>query len=218
MWNVSLYVDPGEIVAVIGANGAGKTTLLNTLSGINRNQSGQITFDGKEIENAPTHEIVNIGLVQVPEGRRLFRRMTVLENLKLGAYSMSSKKFAAESLKNVFAIFPDVALFKGRSAHTLSGGEAQMVAIARGLMSKPKLLLLDEISQGLAPKIVSRIFGALQQIRKQGMSVVVVEQNVRLALSVADRAYVLENGSISLSGKASELKESKLVKEAYLGI
>ena len=215
---VDIDVEMGEIVALLGSNGAGKTTLINTVSGLLRPRTGSIKFQHVSIEKAPPHAIVQAGLVQVPEGRRLFPDMTVLENLELGAYTKQARKTLQTTLESVFYLFPFIAKRKSQIAGTLSGGEQQMVAIARGLMALPKLLILDEPSLGLAPIVVQRIFETIREIRSKGLTVFLVEQNVRQALVLSNRGFVLENGQITLSGEGSQLLKDDHVREAYLGI
>jgi branched-chain amino acid transport system ATP-binding protein len=213
---ISLDVRQGEIVALIGANGAGKSTTLMTISGVAARRAGTIQFNGMRIDNLRAHEIVNLGISQSPEGRRIFSRMTVLENLEMGAFSRSRHEFA-ESSARVFDIFPTLAERRRQMGGTLSGGEQQMLAIGRALMAKPKLLLLDEPSLGLAPIIVSRIFKILREINNQGTTILLVEQNAKAALRLAHRAYVLETGSIVIAGDASKLEKDPAIKKAYLG-
>jgi branched-chain amino acid transport system ATP-binding protein len=212
----SLTIEAGEIVALIGANGAGKTTLLNTIMGLVPLTAGKIIFAGRAISGLPTPEIVRAGLAQVPERRQLFGAMTVEENLRLGAYSRSDGGVAA-SLHDQFEQFPILRERRGQAAFTLSGGEQQMVAIARAMMSRPRLLLLDEPSLGLAPLMVARILEQITALRHAGGTVLVVEQNARAALTVADRGYVLENGRIVLHGSAGQLLDDPAVRDAYLG-
>lgn len=215
--NVSCRVEQGEIVALIGANGAGKSTLLNTISGIVPSQSGSISFNGVDITRMPAHRIVAAGISQVPEGRRVFAGMSVLENLEMGAYIVSSKKETLQRLERVFALFPRLAERRKQPARTLSGGEQQMLSMGRALMSGPRLLLLDEPSMGLAPMLVEKIFEIIVEINRGGTTIMLVEQNASMALSVAKRAYVLETGSIVLSGVADELAKDPEVRRAYLG-
>ncbi|HWD09502.1 MAG TPA: ABC transporter ATP-binding protein [Actinomycetota bacterium] len=212
---ISLTVDEGEIVAVLGANGAGKSTLLKTISGLLSPRSGSITYNGRRIDGAPAHEIVGMGLSQAPEGRRIFPQMSVLENLKMGAYRR--RVDLATDLRRVFELFPVLEQRRGQTGGTLSGGEQQMLAIGRALMSRPRLLLLDEPSMGLAPMIVVRIFDIVAEIRSQGTTVLLVEQNAAQALRLADRGYVLETGTVVLSGTAGALLDDKQVRAAYLG-
>ncbi|WP_027363674.1 ABC transporter ATP-binding protein [Desulfotruncus alcoholivorax] len=214
---VSLEVNEGEIVALIGANGAGKSTTLRSISGLVKPQSGKIIFEGKEIHNFPPHKVVEIGISQVPEGRRVFPLMTVLENLELGAFSRKDRAGIKEDINNIFLRFPRLEERKQQPAGTLSGGEQQMLAIGRALMSRPKLLLMDEPSMGLAPMLVQEIFNIVKEINQTGTTILLVEQNARMALSIANRAYVLETGSLAMSGSAKELAENEEVQKAYLG-
>ena len=214
---VSFDVEEGEIIALIGANGAGKTTILHTISGLLNAKEGSIVFDGKEITKMPPHKIVSMGMAQVPEGRRVFQQLSVLENLKLGAYARKDKAGIAESLKYVYTRFPRLEERKNQVAGTLSGGEQQMLAMGRALMSKPRIILMDEPSMGLSPLLVTEIFDIIKVINEGGTTVLLVEQNAKKALSIANRAYVLETGNISLSGKASDLINDESVKKAYLG-
>ena len=213
---VSFHVDRGEVVTLIGANGAGKSTTLQTISGLLRSRTGSVEFLGENISRLPPHKIVERGLAQVPEGRRIFLQMTVQENLEMGAYTRSGSG-VDEDLEKVFAQFPRLKERRRQVAGTLSGGEQQMLAIGRALMSSPKLLMLDEPSMGLAPILVEQIFDIIRRLHENGTTILLVEQNAQMALSVADRAYVLETGSISLSGTGKELAESDQVKKAYLG-
>jgi branched-chain amino acid transport system ATP-binding protein len=216
--NVSLRIKEGQIVSIVGSNGAGKSTTLNTISGVLRCSSGTIEFFGKRIENLPPHRIVELGIVQIPEGRLLFPYMTVLENLELGAFNPQARKGMGENLEAVFRLFPVLEDRKNQLAGTLSGGEQQMLAIARGLMARPKLLMLDEPSLGLAPLLVKQVFETVKEINAQGITVLLVEQNVFHSLSIADEAYVLENGKVVLGGQGKEILSNPQVKEAYLGI
>jgi len=216
--NVSLRINEHQIVSIIGSNGAGKTTTLNIISGVHKSSSGTIEFLGRRIENLPSHQIVELGVVQIPEARLLFPFMTVLENLELGSYTPKARKVKEENLEIVFKLFPVLEERKTQMAGTLSGGEQQMLAIGRGLMAKPKLLMLDEPSLGLAPLLVKQVFGTVKEINAQGITVLLVEQNVFHSLSIADRAYVLENGSVVLEGEGKEILDNPQVKEAYLGI
>ena len=213
---VSFHVDEGEIVTLIGANGAGKSTTLQTISGLLRSRTGSIEFCGENISKLPPHKIVEKGLAQVPEGRRIFLQMSVQENLDMGAYTQSGAG-VGEDIERVFEQFPRLKERRRQIAGTLSGGEQQMLAIGRALMSRPKLLMLDEPSMGLAPILVEQIFEIIQSLHKSGTTILLVEQNAQMALSVADRAYVMETGAISLSGTGRELAESDQVKKAYLG-
>ena len=214
---VSLYVNEGEIVTLIGANGAGKSTTLRTISGLLKPKTGTINFLGNDIAGMPAHKIVAEGISQVPEGRRIFAEMTVMENLELGAFIRNDKKTIAQDLKMVFRRFPRLEERKLQLAGTLSGGEQQMLAMGRALMSRPKLLLLDEPSMGLAPLLIREIFNIIVDINKTGTTVLLVEQNANMALSIANRAYVLETGRITLSGDAKELAASEEIRKAYLG-
>ena len=214
---ISLEVKEGEIVTLIGANGAGKSTTLRTISGLLKPKTGSITFLGQNIEGVRAHEIVKKGISQVPEGRRVFAEMTVMENLDLGAFVRKDKAGIQQDLKHVFELFPRLEERKNQSAGTLSGGEQQMLAMGRALMSRPKLLLLDEPSMGLAPMLIKEIFNIIVDINKSGTTVLLVEQNANMALSIANRAYVLETGRITLSGSAKELAASEDVRKAYLG-
>ena len=213
---VSFHVDEGEIVTLIGANGAGKSTTLQTVSGLLHSKTGSITFDGQNISGVQAHKLVQHGLAQVPEGRRIFLQMTVEENLEMGAYTQPNANTPA-SLEQVYQQFPRLRERKRQIAGTLSGGEQQMLAMGRALMSKPKLLMLDEPSMGLAPILVQQIFDIIRQLHRAGTTILLVEQNAQMALSVADRAYVLETGKIILSGTGDELAHSDEVRKAYLG-
>lgn len=214
---VSLEVNKGEIVTLIGANGAGKSTILRTISGLLKPKTGSIQFEGQEIAGMPAHEIVKTGISQVPEGRRIFAEMSVLENLELGAFTRKDKDGIKADMELVFERFPRLKERIGQLAGTLSGGEQQMLAMGRALMSRPRLLLLDEPSMGLAPLLIKEIFAIIQDINKTGTTVLLVEQNANMALSIAHRAYVLETGRITLSGAAKELAASDEVRKAYLG-
>lgn len=216
--NVSLRVDEGEIVALVGANGAGKTTLLNTISGLLRPAAGSVEFLGKRIDRQAPHNIMKLGICQIPEGRKLFTDMTVQENLEMGAYTSAAWKRKQETLQQVYQLFPILKERAGQSASKLSGGEGQMVAIARGLMSSPRLCMFDEPSYGLAPKLFSEVIQVIKRLREQGITIFLVEQNVRHTLEAADRAYVLENGQITLEGKGKDLLQDERVKKAYLGL
>lgn len=213
---ISFDVNPGEVIALIGANGAGKTTTLQTITGLIPSKSGTIVYEGEDITKVPGHKLVYKGIAHVPEGRRVFAQRTVLENLKLGAYSRSDKTEIEETLKMVYGRFPRLEERKNQLAGTLSGGEQQMLAMGRALMSHPKLIVLDEPSMGLSPIYVNEIFDIIQEINKDGVTVLLVEQNAKKALSIAHRAYVLETGSIVLSGDAKELMNDDSVKKAYL--
>ena len=214
---ISLEVEKGEIVSLIGANGAGKSTTLKAISGLIHPKNGSIDFEGTDITNKPAQDIVKLGISQVPEGRRTFARMTVMENLELGAYLRKDKEGIKNSFDRVFERFPILGERRSQKAGTLSGGEQQMLAMGRALMSQPKLLLLDEPSMGLAPMLVQEIFNIIKTINEAGTTILLVEQNANMALSIADKAYVLETGQIVLSGTAQELQQSEEVRKAYLG-
>jgi branched-chain amino acid transport system ATP-binding protein len=214
---VSLSLDRGQIVTLIGANGAGKTTTLKAISGFLSPAEGQVSFDGQRLDNVAPHDLVGRGIVQVPEGRRIFGRLTVLENLRLGAFLRKDRDGIREAEERVVSMFPVLRERLHQVAGTLSGGEQQMLAMARGLMSRPRVLLLDEPSMGLAPMLVELIFETVLEIRRQGVPVLLVEQNAFMALQIADRGYVLETGRIVLEGRGSELLEREEVKRAYLG-
>lgn len=214
---ISFEVNKGEVVALIGANGAGKTTTLHTITGLIAPKAGKIEFEGKDITRMPGHKIVSLGMAHVPEGRRVFADLTVLENLKLGAYTRKDKNEIAETLKKVYERFPRLEERKGQLAGTLSGGEQQMLAMGRALMSDPKVIMLDEPSMGLAPILVEEIFTIIQHLHESGTTILLVEQNAQAALSVADRGYVLETGKIVASGTGAELLVSPAIKKAYLG-
>ncbi len=214
---VSLVVGAGEIVTLIGANGAGKSSTLRAVNGINRPRQGKIRFDSRDITNASAHSIVKSGIAQSPEGRRLFPRMSVTENLEMGAFQRTDRQNFAEDMDRVFELFPRLKERRNQKAGTLSGGEQQMCAIGRALMARPKLLLLDEPSMGLAPIFVERIFETVVEVNKQGTPVLLVEQNALMALDVARRGYVMETGRIALEGPASELKTNEQVRRTYLG-
>ena len=214
---ISLTVNQGEIVTLIGGNGAGKTTTLNTICGITPAAKGGVIFEGKDISRSPAHQIVNYGIIQSPEGRKIFTRLTVRENLEMGAYIRKDKKGIADDMDRGFELFPRLKERESQKAGTLSGGEQQMLAMARALMSKPRLLLLDEPSLGLAPLVVHTIFEAIERIRNEGATILLVEQNANAALHHSDRAYVLETGRIVMEGDSKQLAEDPRVKEAYLG-
>ncbi|HLW61381.1 MAG TPA: ABC transporter ATP-binding protein [bacterium] len=218
LWDVSLIVDDGEIVSLLGANGAGKTTTMRVLSGLLRPQAGTVTFGGRVIHRLPSPRIVEAGLVQIPEGRRLWPRMTVLETLELGAYAPPLRARKQETLDWVLSLFPRLRERRTQLAGTLSGGEQQMLAIGRGLMSRPRLLMLDEPSLGLAPILVRDVFAIIREINARGVTVLLVEQNVRQALEIAHRGYVLETGRIVRAGSAADLLNDPEIKRAYLGI
>jgi branched-chain amino acid transport system ATP-binding protein len=214
---ISLHVGEGEIVTLIGANGAGKSTTLRSINGLNRPRKGSIRFQGNDITNTPAHDIVKRGIAQSPEGRKLFPRMTVLENLEMGAFQRSDRAGMREDMDRVFQLFPRLAERKNQKAGTMSGGEQQMCAIGRALMARPKLLLLDEPSMGLAPILVEKIFEIVKEINEQGTPILLVEQNALMALDAADRGYVLETGKIALEGPAKELRSNEQVRRTYLG-
>ena len=214
---ISLDVREGEIVTLLGANGAGKTTTLRSINGLNRPRRGTITFQGEDITSLPAHHIVARGVSQSPEGRKLFPRMTVVENLEMGAFQRSDRGGIKEDMERVFTLFPRLAERRSQKAGTMSGGEQQMCAIGRAMMARPKLLMLDEPSMGLAPIFVERIFETIVEINKQGTPILLVEQNALMALEIAQRGYVLQTGSIVLSGTASDLQQNEDVRKTYLG-
>ena len=214
---ISFEVNQGEVIALIGANGAGKTTILHTITGLLAPKSGSIFFEGKEITKVPAHRIVSMGMAHVPEGRRVFAQLSVYDNLKMGAYTRKDKREIEESLENVYRRFPRLEERKNQMAGTLSGGEQQMLAMGRALMSRPKIILMDEPSMGLSPIFVNEIFDIIQEVSAGGTTVLLVEQNAKKALSIADRAYVLETGNITLEGDAKVLMNDDSVKKAYLG-
>ncbi len=218
LWDVSFKVEEREMVTIIGSNGAGKTTTLLTISGVLKPKSGKIFFKNEEITNLPSHEISKRGISLVPEGRRLFPNLTVTENLLMGAYNQRAREQRFETLKEVFELFPRLEERKKQVARTLSGGEAQMLAIARSLMSKPSLLMLDEPSLGLAPVLVEEVFEAIKNLKERGTTILLVEQNVAKGLEIADRGYILENGKITLEGRGKDLLKSEKVRKAYLAI
>jgi branched-chain amino acid transport system ATP-binding protein len=218
LWDVHLRVAGGEAVAVVGPNGAGKTTLLRVISGLLRPRSGSISFDGMSLAGKRAHEIVAHGIAHVPEGRRIFPALTVADNLKMGAFLPSARRSFADSLQRVYALFPILAERQQQRAGSLSGGEQQMLAIGRALMSRPKLILLDEPSMGLAPVMVLRLFDLIRRIREEGYTILIVEQNVRQVLRLVDRAYLLEVGRIAVEGRADELSEQDFVRKAYVGL
>jgi len=217
LWGVSLHIDEGELVALVGPNGAGKTTTLKVITGLLKLASGKVNLFDNDISNETAHKIVELGICQVPEGGRVFAGMSVLENLELGAFIPGARKFKDESLEWVYKIFPRLEERQSQQAGTLSGGERQMLAIGRALMSKPKLLMLDEPSFGLAPILVQQMFEMIDEINKQGVTVLLVEQNVRAALELAQRAYVIENGRIVGEGKGDDLLSFESIRSAYLG-
>ena len=214
---VSFEVDKGEVIALIGANGAGKTTILHTITGLLAPKKGTVTFEGQNITKVPGHKIVSMGMAHVPEGRRVFANLTVLQNLKLGAYTRKDKKEIDETLEMIYKHFPRLEERKNQLAGTLSGGEQQMLAMGRALMSKPQIILMDEPSMGLSPIFVNEIFDIIKEVSKSGTTVLLVEQNAKKALSIADRAYVLETGNIVMEGRADTLLNDDSVKKAYLG-
>jgi len=215
---ISFEVKAGEIVALIGANGAGKTTSLRSISGLVKPEQGKIFYNDIELTSMPAHKIVEMGISQVPEGRRVFPLMSVLENLEMGAFTRKDKNKIKDDMKKIFQRFPRLEERKNQLAGTLSGGEQQMLAIGRALMSNPKLLLMDEPSMGLAPMLVQEIFKIIREINSEGTTILLVEQNARMALSIANRAYVLETGQVAISGEAKEMAENKEVQKAYLGL
>ncbi len=217
LWDVSLRVAQGEAVAVVGPNGAGKTTLLRAISGLIAPRAGRIAFEGAELAGHPAYEIVAHGIAHVPEGRRLFPQLTVAENLKMGAFLPSARVHFRESLERVYALFPVLAERPTQRAGSLSGGEQQMLAVGRALMSRPKLILFDEPSMGLAPVMVLRLFDLIARVREVGFTILIVEQNVRQVLKLVDRAYLLEVGRIKIEGRAADLAEQDFVRQAYVG-
>lgn len=214
---ISFQVEEGEIVTLIGANGAGKTTTMQSVVGLIPKKSGSVLFDGKDITKTPCHKIVHLGMTQVPEGRRIFQELSVYENLLMGAYSTKDQSSFKKDLEAIYTRFPRLAERRSQVAGTLSGGEQQMLAMGRAIMSHPKLLMLDEPSMGLSPLLVDQVFEIIKDINKDGTTVLLVEQNAGKSLAISDRAYVLENGSIVLSGTGSELASSEMVRKAYLG-
>jgi len=218
LWDVSFQVAAKEFVVLVGANGAGKSTIMRAISSIITPKSGVILFEGRRIDHLPAYQIINCGIAHVPEGRQLFPEMTVLENLEMGSLSPGAKSRRKESLEWVLTLFPRLAERRKQSAGTLSGGEQQMCAIARGLMSRPKMILFDEPSLGLSPLLTQEIFHLICRIHEEGLTILMVEQNVKQTLAICDRAYVLENGRIVLEGKGKELAENNQVKQAFLGI
>lgn len=215
--DVSFEVNEGEVIALIGANGAGKTTILHTVSGLLQPTKGSVMFEGQDITKVPAHKIVSLGMAHVPEGRRVFAQLTVLENLKLGAYTRKDKNEMEETLQMIYKRFPRLEERKNQIAGTLSGGEQQMLAMGRALMSHPKIILMDEPSMGLSPIFVEEVFKIIRDISAEGVTVLLVEQNAKKALNIADRAYVLETGNIILQGDAKKLMNDESVKKAYLG-
>lgn len=215
--DLSFHVDKGEVVALIGANGAGKTTTLHTITGLIQSESGTINYDGKEITHVPGHKIVSMGMAHVPEGRHVFANLTVYQNLKLGAYTRNDSKEIAETIEMVYQRFPRLKERRNQFAGTLSGGEQQMLAMGRALMSHPEIILMDEPSMGLSPIFVNEIFDIIKEVHKSGTTVLLVEQNAKKALSIADRAYVLETGKIVKEGRAADLLNDEDIRKAYLG-
>ena len=218
LWDICLEVNQAEIVALVGSNGAGKTTLVNTISGLLHPASGSVVFHGERIDGLPSHAIVELGLSHVPQGGKVFPDMNVRENLEMGSYPMHAWKQKAETFEQVYHLFPRLQERQNQLARTLSGGEHQMLAIGRALMSKPTLCIFDEPSYGLAPLLVKEMFKVIQNLREQGITILLIEQNVHRALEIADRAYVLENGRISLQGESGELLQSDHVRKAYMGL
>jgi branched-chain amino acid transport system ATP-binding protein len=215
---ITLHVEKGEIVSLIGGNGAGKTTFLQTVSGLLWPEEGEILFEGRRIDSLPAHQVTAMGVAQVPEGRRIFPRLTILENLEMGAFTRSDKDGIRRDIDNMMGLFPVLRERRAQAGGTLSGGEQQMLAMARALMSRPKLLMLDEPSMGLAPLVVEKIFRIVQEINREGITVLLVEQNAQQALKIAHRGYVLETGRVALEDKASALLENHQVRKSYLGI
>jgi branched-chain amino acid transport system ATP-binding protein len=218
LWEVSLRVAAGETVAIVGPNGAGKTTVMRVISGLLVPRAGELIFDGESLAGRPSHEIVARGIAHVPEGRRIFPALTVAENLRMGAFLPAARRTFRKSLDRVHALFPVLAERSAQRAGSLSGGEQQMLAIGRALMSSPKLILLDEPSLGLAPVIVLRLFDLIRQIRQEGYTILIVEQNVRQVLKLADRAYLLEAGRLKMEGRSDELGEQDFIRKAYVGL
>lgn len=215
---ISFEVDQGEIIALIGANGAGKTTILHTITGLLQSKAGSIMFEGTDITKVPGHKIVSMGMAHVPEGRRVFANLSVYQNLKMGAYTQKDKTVTEETLEMVYQHFPRLQERKNQLAGTLSGGEQQMLAMGRALMSSPKMILMDEPSMGLSPLLVKEVFSIIEYCHASGITILLVEQNAKMALGIADRAYVLETGKITMSGNAKEMLENEDVKKAYLGV
>ncbi len=218
LWDVSLEVKPGEIVALVGSNGAGKTTTLNAVNNLVDIYSGRVMFDANRLDRCPPYDILTLGLTHVPESRNLFGGMTVRENLEMGSYRIKDPAQREQSLQRVFKLFPRLAERRKQMAGTLSGGEQQMLALGRGLMSRPRLLMLDEPSLGLAPVVVEELFAVIQQVNAEGIAILLVEQNLRQALSISNQGYVLENGRIVLSGPAGDLLQNEEIKSSYLGL
>ena len=217
LWDIGFEVKDGEIVSILGSNGAGKTTMVRTITGMVKASSGKVEFNGEDLSGKSSRVILDSGIVQVPEGRQLFTEMTVLENLELGAFNKETKAHFAENLEKCYNWFPKLRERAKQAAGTLSGGEQQMLAVGRALMGKPKMILMDEPSMGLSPLLVKEIFAIIREVNKQGITILLVEQNAKMALAISDRAYVLETGTITLSGDAQELLNDTRVKKAYLG-
>jgi branched-chain amino acid transport system ATP-binding protein len=218
LWDVSLKVDQGEIVAIIGANGAGKSTLVGSITGLIRITSGEIIFLDKRIDHLPPHIITELGISHIPEGRKLFTEMSVQENLEMGAYAKSAWKTRQKTMDEVYELFPSLKERRHQLARTLSGGERQMVAMGRGLMSRPKLCIIDEPSNGLAPMVVMEVFQIIQKLRESGITILLIEQNVRHTLEISDRAYVLENGRVVIEGPCAMCLEHEHIRKAYMGL
>ncbi len=218
LWDISLEVKRGEMLALIGANTAGKSTLLDAICGLNHPRKGTVHFDGRDITRLEPYQIVDLGITQVPEGRGIFPEMSVLANLQMGSYTKRARRNVNQNLAKVYEHFPILKIRKNQVAKTLSGGEQQMLVIGRALMSDPRLMLIDEMSLGLAPIVINEIFKTLRGIRKAGLTILFVEQNVKKSIEESDRAYILENGRIALSGSSAELRESEEIKKAYFGI
>lgn len=215
---VSFEVNQGEVIALIGANGAGKTTILHTVTGLIQPKAGKVLFEGTDITKVPGHKIVSMGMAHVPEGRRVFANLSVYQNLKMGAYTQKDKNAIEENLERIYKHFPRLEERKNQMAGTLSGGEQQMLAMGRALMSSPKMILMDEPSMGLSPLLVKEVFSIIEYCHESGITILLVEQNAKMALGIADRAYVLETGNITMSGDAKEMLENEDVKKAYLGV
>ncbi len=215
---ISFEVNKGEVIALIGANGAGKTTILHTITGLIQPKEGSVFFEGTDITKLPGHKIVSMGMAHVPEGRRVFANLSVYQNLKMGAYIQKDKKVIDETLEMIYQHFPRLEERKNQLAGTLSGGEQQMLAMGRALMSSPKMILMDEPSMGLSPLLVKEVFSIIEYCHESGITILLVEQNAKMALGIADRAYVLETGNITMSGDAKEMLENEEVKKAYLGV
>lgn len=215
---VSFEVNQGEVIALIGANGAGKTTILHTITGLIQPKAGKVLFEGTDITKVPGHKIVSMGMAHVPEGRRVFANLSVYQNLKMGAYTQKDKNAIEENLERIYKHFPRLEERKNQMAGTLSGGEQQMLAMGRALMSNPKMILMDEPSMGLSPLLVKEVFSIIEYCHESGITILLVEQNAKMALGIADRAYVLETGNITMSGDAKEMLENEDVKKAYLGV